>query len=107
MVFRKGTEHGNADELSCLPLPSSSAGDQERPNDIILLIDDMPQPPCSAKDLCEATRCDPVLAKVILGLQSRSWPSPLPVELVPFHRREMKLSVVNGLVMWGQRVIIP
>ena len=107
MVFRKGTEHGNVDALSRLPLPSSSADDQERPSDIILLIDDMSEPPCSADDLCEATRRDPVLAKVILGLQSGSWPSPLPVELAPFHRREMELSVVNGLVMWGQRVIIP
>ena len=107
MLFRKGTEHGNIDVLSRLPLPSSSADDQERPSDIILLIDDMPEPPCSAEDLREATRRDPVLAKVILGLQSGGWPSPLPVELAPFHRREMELSVINGLVIWGQHVIIP
>ena len=65
------------------------------------------EPPCSAEDICETTRRNPVLAKVILGLQSGSWPSSLLVELAPFHRREMELSVVNGLVIWGQRVIIP
>ena len=66
----------------------------------------MPEPRCSAEDLCEATRHDPVLAKVIPGLQSSNWLSPLSVELAPFYRREMELSVINGLVMWDQCVII-
>ena len=105
--IQKRHRAGNVDALSRLPLPSSSTDDHERPNDIILLIYDMPQPPCSTEDFCEATRRDPVLAKVILGLQSSCWPLPLPVELAPFHRREMELSVINVLAMWGQRVIIP
>ena len=72
MVFKKSTEHSNVDALSRLPLPLSSVDYQERSSDIILLIDDMPEPPCSAEDLCEAIRRDPVLVKVILDLQSGS-----------------------------------
>ena len=61
MMFRTDTEHGNVDALSHLPLPLS-ADDYERSSDIILLIDNMPEPPCSAKDLCEVTKRDSVLA---------------------------------------------
>ena len=43
----------------------------------------------------------------MLALQSSRWPKPLTEELVPFQRRAEELAVVKGLVMWGQRVIIP
>ena len=57
--------------------------------------------------LKQATRRDPLLAKVMLALQLGHWPKPLTEEFVPFQRRAEELAVVKGLVMWGQRVIIP
>ena len=82
MVFIKGSEQGNFYALGRQTLFLSSADDQERPLDIILLIDDMPEPPRPTEALCEAT---PVLTKIILSLQLGSWPSPLQVKFTPFH----------------------
>ena len=52
--------------------------------------------------LPNVTQCWPML-----GLQSDSWLSPLLVKFAPFCRREMKLSIVNGLVIRAQHVISP
>ncbi len=105
--YRKGVDHGNADAMSRLPLPTTASNDLECPLDVVLFVD-LPQPPlCTADKLRKATRQDPLLGKVTLCLQSGTWPKPLPEELMPFQRREEEMSVINGLVMWGQRVIIP
>ena len=73
MLFRKSTEQGNFNALGCLPLPSSFANDHKQPSDIIPLIEGMPESLCSAEDLCEFTKHDPELPKVILDLQSGSY----------------------------------
>jgi transposase InsO family protein len=104
--YRKSGDHGNADAMSRLPLPTTSADASECSTDIVLFVE-QGQRLCTADDLQRATRQDPCLAKVVICLQSGNWPKPLTSDLVPYQRRAVELSIVNGLVMWGQRVIVP
>ena len=82
--YRKAEDHGNVDALSRLPLPSTESNDQECPTEVVLFTDQWPQSPCTANDLKQATRRDPLLAKVMLTLQSGHWPKPLTEELMSF-----------------------
>ena len=97
--YWKAEDHGNVDVLSRLPLPSTESNDQECPMKEVLFMDQWPQLPCTANDLKQATRQNPLLAKVMLALQSGRWPKPLTEELVPFQRRVEELAVVKNLVM--------
>ena len=66
--YRKAENHGNVNALSWLPLPSTESNDQECPTEVVLFTDQWPQSPCTAKDLKQATRRDPLLAKGMLAL---------------------------------------
>ena len=53
------------------------------------------------------TRCrDPVLSKVYCFVRD-GWPSETSNELKPFRNQEMELSIENGCLMWGIRVLVP
>ena len=40
---------------------------------------------------------------------SNGWSTELPTEsdFVPFYRRQNELSLLQGCIMWGTRVVIP
>ena len=61
----------------------------------------------SASNVKRETRRDPTLSKVLdLTLNGRTY-KPQDERLKPFYMRRNELSVQNGCLMWGIRVIIP
>ena len=105
MKYRAGKEHANADCMSRLPLPARA---QETPADRVLLVEELGD--CSiltADQISHWTRTDPVLAHVHEYLL-RGWPTDdRDPALTPYRRRKNELSVQDGCVLWGARVIIP
>ena len=67
----------------------------------------MENSPVSAVDIKGWTAKDPILSKVLCYV-TRGWPhSVTGTEMSPFHRRRDELSVEDGCILWGTRVLIP
>ncbi|XP_018325433.1 uncharacterized protein LOC108737207 [Agrilus planipennis] len=61
----------------------------------------------SAEEVASATAADPVLRRV-RGYVQEGWPDRVTDEdLKPYHRRYLQLTVENGCVLWGVRVVMP
>ena len=60
-------------------------------------------------DIRQATQKDEVLCKVIKCLQSDHWPNEKKKggELYSFYVRRNELSIEEGIILWGLRVVIP
>lgn len=102
--FRPTAAHGNADALSRLPLPE---GGVERPSESHLYnIHQLEMLPITSQTIKKATQRDPILCKV-LSYMLKGWPVGVPNVLRPYHSRLAELSVEDGCVLWGGRVIIP
>ena len=102
--YRKSAEHANADALS--RLVQASLEEQEEEEEVYL-ISYLEKLPVTAWDIAAATRKDPVLARVY-DFTLHGWPQALddPV-LQPYFLRKQELSVDQGCVLWGLRVVIP
>ena len=107
MEFRKTSAHTNADELSQLPLPVCPAEEDQVP-EIVLLLDHLSDSPVTAHQIKMATARDPLLSSVLRYIRV-GWPSNSSVgpELRPFLSRKAELSVQDGCILWGSRVVIP
>ena len=104
--YKSSKSHANCDGLSRLPysqsedLPDSDSVELYNLSQIDSL-------PVSASDVKRETRRDPTLSKV-LELTLNGWTDkPLDERLKPYYTRRNELSVENGCLMWGIRVIIP
>ena len=63
--------------------------------------------PVSARDIAESTCKDIVLSKV-LDFSMNGWPNFIKEDsLKPCFQRKTELSVEQGCVLWGLRVVIP
>ena len=107
LKFRSTSDHANADALSRLPLPVEPVL-KEPPPEIVLLVDQLENSPITARQIQECTRKDPLLARVLQFVQ-QGWPRacPEPAELTPFFEKRLELSVYNGCLLWGNRVVVP
>ena len=104
--YKAGTTLSNADALSRLPRPVTTTGVRV-PEDLVQLIDHLSTTSVKAENVKEWTTKDPLLSQVrrhtLLG-----WPeSPLGDDFKPYQSRSSELSVLDGCVLWGSRVIIP
>lgn len=102
-----GKENVSADCLSRLPLALTSS---ERES-IVNAIDNFLPDPCSSlpvdsTDIAAASKSDTALSQVCHWVQ-HGWPSSVPESYRPYFNRRDDLSVVQGCLMWGNRVIIP
>ncbi|XP_043944941.1 uncharacterized protein K02A2.6-like [Protopterus annectens] len=103
IVYKPGKHHSNADALSRLPLPGPLQ--REEMEDRVLMMENITL--VSAKELSEWTRKDPVLARVFQWVQ-QGWTTQQPDPVFrPYEVRKTELSVQDGCVLWGARVIIP
>ena len=85
--FRPTQSHGNADDLSHLPLPDTHPlGNCEDPTIFNLAL------PIQATDVTAATRTDPILSKV-LHCTRKGWPREVSEALCPFWQRRDELMV--------------
>ena len=105
--FRPTNEHCNADGLSRLPLSGIPAVENHS-DPQIFNISQMEALPVTTSQLRAATGSDPILSKVLRYLRS-TWPRDhtIPQCLRPFSDRRNELTVEEGCLMWGIRVIVP
>eukprot|EP00731_Ephydatia_muelleri_P019872 Em0012g697a len=107
--FRAGKLQGNADALSRLPLQHSPE-EVPTPGDMILLLEalDLSEAPISAAAINKLTGKDPVLSRVRSVVQHGTWDSLCSDSVFqPYKLRRLELSVQDGCVLWGSRVVVP
>ena len=102
----RGTElHGNADALSRLPLSEELPANEEPP-ELVLLMEHLADSPVTARQIQSWTRRDPLLTPVVQALQ-HGWPKEGNPNLVPFQSKRNELSLFDGCILWGSRVVVP
>ena len=106
LACRSTTEHGNADALSRLPLPDCPEVTQ-MPAELVLLVEKLGETPVSAAQVRRMTRRDVTLSRV-LGYVQDGWPDESTrEELKPYWTKRTELSVQDGCILWGARVVVP
>ena len=105
---RSGALLGTADALSRLPLTTAATDSTPVPADWTFLVNFLDSSPVTSVDIREQTRKDPVLSKVLKYCES-GWPTASVgnPDLTPYARRKDEISVQNGCVLWGSRVVVP
>ena len=103
--YKNTTQHGNADGLSRLPLKTSYNNEVVDPVEIFQ-VSQIDVLPVNADMIRQATQRDPILSRVV-EYTKQGWPSVGEKELEPFHRRKDELTIQDGCLMWGSRVVIP
>ena len=103
--FRPTGDHGNADGLSRLPLRISPPDDPNA-DPKVFNISQMEALPVTVRKLRAATSSDRVLSKVYRYTKG-TWPQQVPADLRPFFNRRNELTVEEGCLLWGFRVVIP
>ena len=103
--YIQGSANQCADCLSRLPQSAISVHPAERGNEVhAMAIDNLP---VTAKLIAKKTAKDPVLARLVTCIRHGSWPSPVPDNMIPYHHRKLELTVQDGCIIWGKRVVIP
>ena len=104
--YKAGQTNGNADGLSRLPLP-------ERPDSVpvsgetILLMEHLEGSPVHSGHIKEWTKRDPVLSQVRNSILEGRPTTNGSKELNPYLTKRMELSVEDGHVLRGARVVVP
>ena len=103
--YKNTTQHGNADGLSRLPLEEARHKETVDPVEIFQ-VSQMEVLPVSADMIRQATQRDPIFSRV-MEYTKQGWPAVCEKELEPFYRRKDELTIEDGCLMWGLRVLIP
>ncbi|KRX70380.1 LanC-like protein 2 [Trichinella sp. T6] len=90
--YRPGKEIANADALSRLPKQSTENNGSHNP--VILLLETIDNSPLHSKDIARITAKDPILTR-------------MNERLKPYVTCQHEISIHNGCLLWGSRVIIP
>ena len=102
--YRKGEDNAHADMLSRLPVDKPESAD---PDEQYIHKTNVDALPVTAKQISLATQRSPILSKVY-NYCSSGWPTEEGnEEIEPFSRRRHELSIEDGCILWGSRVIIP
>lgn len=104
LEYISGKSNLKADCLSRLPLKQDTEEDFEF--DYIHWVENFV--PVDFNMIRNETRKDQVFGK-IFNYISTSWPNSCKEdsEILPFYRRKSELSIENGVIIWGYRVLIP
>ena len=103
--YKAGQTNGNADGLSRLPLPVMPDS-VPLPGETILLMEHLEGTPVHSGHIKAWTKRDPVLSQV-LRYTLEGWPKAVnSEELTPYYTKRTELSVEDGCILWGTRVIV-
>lgn len=70
-------------------------------------MDRLSQAPVTAKQIKLWTERDPVLSQVKRWVM-QGWPASVEeVGFKPYVKRKLELSVLDGCLLWGSRVVVP
>ena len=101
---RSGEARENCDALSRLPLPTESTK-TPAPAEYVQLIQMLDDSPITSGDIRNWTQRDPVLSRVQRCVLT-GWPES-DQTTQQFHRVRQELSIHEGCVMHGARVVVP
>lgn len=106
--YRPGKKMANADALSRLPLPNPPK-DSEIPQlgDVKTVFQVLAEGVFTAEHVSKWTEADPTLSRVSHFIL-KGWPDHnLEPPFKPYSKRREELSVVDGCILWGTRVVVP
>jgi hypothetical protein len=103
IIDKPGRYHGNADALSRLPVPEIII--QEEENYQVLMIDVLDDAPVNTAQIRQWTSKDVMLSQVHEFIL-KGWPTVTEPQIMPYYTRHLVLSVLDGCVLWGSRVVI-
>ena len=96
----------NADAMSRLPLNNPPV-EPETPPELVLMVERLQDAPVTARQIAHWTARDPLLSRVSRYIQE-GWPEASDGdELKPYWTRRLELSLHEGCILWGGRVVIP
>ena len=96
----------NADGLSRLPRPLTTSSDR-LPGEWIQLVDHLSSTTINAVHIKRWTATDPTLSRVQHYIL-QGWPqASLRYDFSPFVTRKSELSILDGCILWGSRVVVP
>ena len=103
---KPGKNLGNADALSHLPQKDTTDSDCI-PGDLVHLLNHLETTTVSSSHIRRGTDKDPTLSKVRQYIL-QGWPTAqLGEEYKPFTSRKDELSVIDGCILWGARIVVP
>ena len=105
IAYKPGANHSNADLLRRHPL-SESVSNVPLPGETVLLMETLQGSPVTAAQLKAWTDKDPILSRV-RNLVLKGWQEISHDSLHPYEQRKNELSIEDGCVLWGCRVVIP
>lgn len=91
--------------MSRLPLPVSP-DEIPLPGETLLLLESLRSAPVNDKDIKSFIGKDPVLSRV-RQFVLHGWPSKVDSSFLPFWRIREELSIQDGCILRGSRVVIP
>ena len=103
--YKPGQHNGNADMFSRLPLPETPT-DVPIPGETVLVLDMLLSLPVTVEQIRQWTTHDPILSRVRTLVQ-QGWQDTNDANLKPFQKRKNELSLHDGCVLWGSRVVVP
>ena len=105
IVYRNTKAHLDADGLSRLPLPQSWK--TKSVNVECHFFEEEVVTNVTHDMIKRHTAKDPVLSKVFRYTMCGGWPAVVDPDLVPYKTRSSELSIEQGCLLWGSRVVIP
>ena len=106
IIHRPGLSIPQADALSRLPVANAPTL-VPVPADTIMTMQYMDMSPVTASDIRRETARDPVLSQVFLRTRDGFQQHEDNEQLKPYIQRKDELSIHDGCLMWGIRVIVP
>lgn len=104
--YKTGKTLSNADAFSRLPRSITTSSDC-LPGDLVHLVDHLSTTTISCSNIKAWTDSDPVLSKVRRYIQTGWVDGEQGEEFKPVRKRQKELSVLDGCLLWGSRVIVP
>lgn len=104
--YKAWKANANADALSRLPF-SEMPESVPVPGETVMLLEHLDQTPVNERHIWERTRRDPVLSRVY-QFTLNGWPTRCQdMDLNSYSSQRMELTIEDGCVLWGDRVIVP
>ena len=105
ILYRASNEHSNADGLSRLPQPNKSSGHTVDFSDVYQM-EQLEPLPVTAEDIRQNTLSDPFLQNIYSYI-SHGFPRKVDDSIKPYLMCAPELSLTDGCIMRGQRVVVP
>ena len=103
--YKSTTKHCNADGLSRLPLQQKEREEMEVDSSEVFHATQFEPLPVTSEAVARGTRRDPVLARVYESIV-KGWCARVGGDK-PYYERRNELTVHQGCILWGMRVLIP